>query len=104
MKLMRVLLLGISLLHLTSGHDLNDCRLVCPSPSLSGPPHGHAMRGKQGPKGEKGDPGLPGRDCPDNGNLLSSVTKRTDSIERILYKQLSEEVAKGRFFFIFKYY
>ena len=62
------------------------------------------MRGKQGPKGEKGDPGLPGRDCPDNGNLLSSVTKRTDSIERILYKQLSEEVAKGRFFFIFKYY
>ena len=83
---------------LASGQNcLNDCRVVCDpgtSPSFHGPPHA-SLRGKQGPKGEKGDVGLPGRDGVDNGELLLANQKKISKLWRIVYKGLSEEIAKG---------
>jgi len=82
---------------LASGQNcLNDCRVVCDSgtsPSFHGPPHA-SLRGKQGPKGEKGDVGLPGRDGVDNGELLLANQKKISKLWRIVYKGLSEEIAK----------
>jgi len=87
----------LCLLSLASGQNcLNDCRVVCDpgtSPSSYGPPRA-SLPGKQGPKGDRGDRGLPGRDGLDNGELLSANQKKISKLERIVYKVLSEEIAK----------
>ena len=91
----------LCLLSLASGQNcLNDCRVVCDpgtSPSSYGPPRA-SLPGKQGPKGDRGDRGLPGRDGLDNGELLSANQKKISKLERIVYKVLSEEIAKGNLY------
>jgi len=91
---MKLVIISFSffLLRLISGHDLNDCRVVC-SPHAASPTY--ALRGKQGPKGEKGETGLPGKDCPDNADLFSSMQKRLEYMERFFYRKISStDIAK----------